>query len=131
MTLILRTILYGLAITCLIQCSKPIELPEGDAGNGGLFIPGGFEALVVTDSIGRARHITVNDNGDIYVKLTFNDSMQGRGGTVGLRDTNADGKADVAAGKAALLGAPGAFLPRRLRPRNCPTAAVTATAGRR
>jgi hypothetical protein len=96
-TLILKTILYGLAITCLVQCSKPLELPAGDAGNGGLFFPGGFEAVVVTDSIGRARHITLYDNGDIYVKLTFNDAMHGGGGTVGLRDTNYDGKADTIA----------------------------------
>ncbi|HEY4155255.1 MAG TPA: c-type cytochrome [Puia sp.] len=69
-------------------------LPPGDPDNGGLILPGGFEALVVADSIGRARHLAVNDNGDIYVKLTYNDAMKGRGGTVGLRDTNNDGKAD-------------------------------------
>ena len=37
--------------------------------NGGLFLPDGFEATVVVDSLpGRARHLAVNDNGDIYVK---------------------------------------------------------------
>jgi hypothetical protein len=51
----------------------------------------------VADSIGRARHLTVNDNGDIYVKLVYNDVMQGAGGTVGLRDTDNDGKADIIA----------------------------------
>jgi len=70
------------------------RLPEADPDNGGLFLPDGFGAVVVADSIGRARHIVVNDNGDIYVKLTFNDSLKGRGGTVGIRDTNNDGKAD-------------------------------------
>ncbi|MEO8474190.1 MAG: c-type cytochrome [Chryseolinea sp.] len=95
MTLNLKTILYGLTITSLVQCSKPIDLPEGDPDNGGLFMPGGFETVVVTDSIGPARHIAVNNNGDIYVKLTFNDAMHGGGGTVGLRDTNHDGKADT------------------------------------
>jgi glucose/arabinose dehydrogenase len=30
----------------------------------------------------------------IYVKLSFNDAMKGKGGTVGLRDLNGDGKAD-------------------------------------
>jgi len=60
---------------------------------GGLFLPGGFEALVVADSTGRARHITVNDNGDIYVKLSSSD-MAG-GGNIALRDTTGDGKADV------------------------------------
>lgn len=65
-----------------------------DADNGGLILPGGFGALVVADSTGRARHLTVNENGDLYVKLTFNDKMDGGGGTVGLRDLNGDGKAD-------------------------------------
>lgn len=79
------------ACTC---CKSPVKLPPSDPDNGGLFLPTGFEALVVTDSIGRARHIAVNDNGDIYVKLTFNDAMKGSGGTVGLRDLDGDGKAD-------------------------------------
>ena len=79
------------------SCEKSIDLPEGDADNGGLILPGNFEALVVVDSIGRARHLAVNNNGDIYVKLTFNDAMHGAGGTVGLRDTNHDGKADTIA----------------------------------
>lgn len=93
----LRIILAGLTIMSLAQCNKPVELPKGDTDNGGLFFPQGFEAVVVADSVGRARHIAVNDNGDIYVKLTFNDAMHGRGGTVGLRDTNGDGKADTVA----------------------------------
>ena len=39
--------------------------------NGGLIMPDGFEAVVVVDSLpGHARHLAVNDNGDIYVKLT-------------------------------------------------------------
>ncbi|MEJ1242268.1 c-type cytochrome [Chryseolinea sp. T2] len=92
-----KAILFGLTILGLVNCSRPVELPKADPDNGGLFFPEGFEAVVVTDSIGRARHITVNDNGDIYVKLTFNDAMNGSGGTVGLRDTDSDGKADTIA----------------------------------
>ena len=61
--------------------------------NGGLFLPGNFEAVVVADSIGPARHIAVNDNGDIYVKLRF--SKVGEGGNVALRDSTNDGKADI------------------------------------
>ncbi|HWK05151.1 MAG TPA: c-type cytochrome [Puia sp.] len=71
------------------------ELPPGDRNNGGLFLPGHFEAVIVADSIGSARHITVNDNGDIYVKLVYNDAMNGKGGTVALRDVDHDGKADI------------------------------------
>ena len=95
--LISKVLLFGLAVILFFQCTRSPKLPKGDPDNGGLILPGNFEALVVTDSIGRARHIAVNDNGDIYVKLTFNDAMHGAGGTVGLRDTNADGKADTIA----------------------------------
>lgn len=77
----------------IINCNTD-KLPPSDPDNGGLFFPDGFEATVVVDSIGRARHLAVNENGDIYVKLTYNDKMKGRGGSVALRDMNTDGKAD-------------------------------------
>ena len=67
-------------------------LPDGDPGNGGLTLPGGFEAVVVVDSIGGARHIAVNDNGDIYVKLR---ASYPDGSNVALRDEDNDGKADI------------------------------------
>jgi len=85
-------------LSCLITFSfvdykRPSVLPAGDPDNGGLFLPGNFEALVVSEGIGRARHIAVNDNGDIYVKLRS--SRPGEGGNVAIRDTNKDGKADI------------------------------------
>ncbi len=96
--LFVKVIVIVLIVAGLSRCASPAtSLPPGDPGNGGLFLPGNFEAVVVADSIGRARHITVNDNGDVYVKLSFNDAMHGWGGTVGLRDNNNDGKADVIA----------------------------------
>ncbi len=82
-----------LSIITFIQCNEKIELPAGDAANGGLYLPTGFEAVVVADSIGPARHIAVNDNGDMYVKLRFTRNEQE--GNVALRDTNNDGKADI------------------------------------
>src|SRR5689334_5892221 len=95
-SIISKGILLSLLLFVFGQCEKKHQvLPPGDPDNGGLFLPSGFEALVVADSTGRARHITVNDNGDIYVKLTYNDKMKGAGGTVGLRDVNNDGKADT------------------------------------
>ncbi|HEX8038094.1 MAG TPA: cytochrome C, partial [Chryseosolibacter sp.] len=75
-----------------MKCSSTGELPAGEADNGGLFLPDGFEAVVVVDSLkGRARHIAVNDNGDIYVKARF----PAEGGNIALRDTTGDGKADI------------------------------------
>ena len=81
------------------QCKKPVShsLPPADPDNGGLLLPGNFSAVVVTQGIGPARHLAVNDNGDIYVKLTFNEAMEGRGGSVALRDKDGDGKADMKA----------------------------------
>ncbi len=81
-----------LLVITLTKCTSTLELPPGDAGNGGLFLPDGFEAIVVVDSLkGRARHIAVNDNGDIYVKARF----PREGGNIALRDTTGDGKADI------------------------------------
>lgn len=77
----------------LISCNTS-KLPNSDPDNGGLFLPDNFETLVVVDSIGKARHLVVNDNGDIYVKLTFNPAMDRTKGTVGLRDLDNDGRAD-------------------------------------
>lgn len=78
---------------CFTHCRTRIRLPNGDAGNAGLILPGGFEALAVTDSVGPARHMAVNDNGDVYVRLQF--ANGGTGTSVALRDTNNDGKADI------------------------------------
>src|SRR5438552_19082547 len=89
-----QQLLLPLTVLFLAGC-HPAPLPPSDKDNGGLILPGGFEALVVRDSIGRARHIAVNDNGDIYVKLSFNDAMKGKGGSVGLRVLSGDGKADA------------------------------------
>ena len=75
----------------LSQCQTHPELPSSDADNGGLFLPEKFEALVVVDSIGRTRHIAVNENGDIYAQLNNPDDGKG---TIALRDLNQDGRAD-------------------------------------
>jgi glucose/arabinose dehydrogenase/mono/diheme cytochrome c family protein len=89
-----KTVSIIMLAICLVACKQRLDLPTADADNGGLVLPKNFEALVVVDSIGPARHLAVNDNGDIYVKLTYNDAMNGAGGTVGLRDLNGDGRAD-------------------------------------
>src|SRR5438128_2610347 len=37
--------------------------------NSGLQLPAGFCATIFADSLGDARHVVVNDNGDVYVAI--------------------------------------------------------------
>ncbi len=90
---LLRMLMTLLLITYVFSCTRVPDLPAGDPDQGGLFLPENFEALVVADSIGRARHLAISDNGDIYVRLSSSDSIHG--GNIALRDTNKDGKADI------------------------------------
>ena len=57
----------------------------------GISVPKGFKAVIVADTLGIARHITVNKNGDVYVKLG---RLKNGKGIVRLRDKNGDGVAD-------------------------------------
>ena len=65
-----------------------------DADNGGLTLASGFCALVVAKDVGRARHMAVRPNGDLYVAI---DNAPGGvvGGILALRDTDGDGRPDV------------------------------------
>lgn len=78
----------------LTNCTnkQAFVIPNTDADNGGLYLPDGFGALVVADSVGPTRHLAVNANGDIYAKLRI---TTGNLGNVALRDTDNDGKADI------------------------------------
>lgn len=59
--------------------------------SAGIELPTGFEATVVHEGVGAARHIAVKENGDVYIALR--EKEQGKG-TVALRDQNGDGKAE-------------------------------------
>jgi hypothetical protein len=61
------------------------------ADNVTLKLPAGFNAVVFADGLGSARHLSVNANGDVYVKLG---RLKNGSGIYRLRDTNGDGKAD-------------------------------------
>ena len=65
---------------------------SADTDNGSIILPDGFAALLVADEVGKARHIVVRDNGDLYVKLKSTDNG---GGILALRDTTGDGRADL------------------------------------
>jgi glucose/arabinose dehydrogenase len=66
--------------------------PSCDADNGSITLPKGFCALVAADGLGAARHMAVAPNGDVYVALQ---GAGEKGGVVGLRDTNGDGKFEM------------------------------------
>jgi glucose/arabinose dehydrogenase len=63
--------------------------------NGGITLPAGFAASVFADNLGKARHIVVNSNGDVYIKI---DELKDGHGIFRLRDTNKDGKAEDISG---------------------------------
>ncbi|WP_353182856.1 c-type cytochrome [Parapedobacter lycopersici] len=81
-----------MAVACNGTNTNGTALPASDSDNGGLILPGGFEALTIIDSVGPTRHIAVNENGDIYAK--FRMSKKGEGGSVAMRDLDGDGKID-------------------------------------
>src|SRR4051812_40401042 len=77
------------AAVVLMAAHTPSVAPKCDDE---IKLPAGFCAVVFADSVAGARHLAVARNGDVFV------SAQGRGGGAGvvaLRDTNADGRADV------------------------------------
>jgi len=64
-------------------------------------LPAGFKYSVVADNLGRARHISVNTNGDVYIKL---ERLKDGKGIYRLRDLNGDGQADDIQGFANYTG---------------------------
>ena len=86
----------GLIVQLLISCTSDTEPPvvlAPDEGNGGITLPDKFGAIVVVDTLGRGRHIAINDNGDIYLHMARL-NWDGKG-IVALRDSTGDGRADI------------------------------------
>ncbi|MES2330280.1 MAG: PQQ-dependent sugar dehydrogenase [Bacteroidota bacterium] len=69
-----------------------------DADNANLKLPAGFGALRVAEGLGKARHIAVTPQGDIYIKV--NGKVAEGKGILKLHDTNGDGKSDETTGLA-------------------------------
>jgi glucose/arabinose dehydrogenase len=73
------------------DAARPATSVQCDPDDGGLTLTAGFCALVAHDGVGRARHIAVAPNGNVYVALR---EPSGGGAIVALRDTNGDGRLD-------------------------------------
>jgi len=95
--LLIGTLFYVLMISACSTKKEESELTDVDPDNGkeqtaNLELPDGFSAIVVADTLGKARHIAVNDNGDLYAKMkTVKD---GEHGILAMRDTDGDGVID-------------------------------------
>jgi len=91
--------------------SEPASEPAAETANAGatspyaaatgtedpatsIRVPEGFSATVFADELGRTRHLAVREDGTVYAALRS--AVDGRG-TVALRDTDGDGRADETA----------------------------------
>ncbi|TKG95976.1 sorbosone dehydrogenase [Puteibacter caeruleilacunae] len=90
--LITKLLICSALLSCQSNGHKEQSAYPTDPNNVSLQLPEGFHAFIVTDQLGRGRHITINTNGDMYVSLRQKKNDKG---AVALRDTNGDGRADV------------------------------------
>ena len=90
MNKLITSITFLLVIT-LTACGSDSTKKVKEAIAGSLKLPPGFKAVVVAEKLGQARHLVVNSNGDVYVKL---ERLKDGKGIIRLRDTNGDGIAD-------------------------------------
>jgi len=89
----LAILLMALIINaCTGDKSSNQNLPKPDPNNAGLTLPNNFGAIITADNLGKARHIAVNSNGDLYVKLRQIDNSGH--GIVALRDNDGNGIMD-------------------------------------
>lgn len=94
-------LMLGLTLSACSEAPKDTEAEAQTAQNTPsewadrtLILPDGFEAIAVADAVGRARHIAVRDNGDIYIQLQ---KLKDGKGIAALRDHDGDGRADTLA----------------------------------
>ncbi|HVM88694.1 MAG TPA: PQQ-dependent sugar dehydrogenase [Puia sp.] len=94
----------GLLFRCLLAISLLAETSCGDNNTAPktavqnkteIILPEGFSSSIVADTVGPLRHIAVNRQGDIYVKLS---GLKNGKGIYCLSDTDHDGKADKRTG---------------------------------
>jgi glucose/arabinose dehydrogenase len=91
-----RLLIPFLSIFCLFEvnvvaANDSTTVKNTISADEDLKLPPGFKAVVVAEKLGKARHLVVNTNGDLYVKL---ERPRNGKGIVRLRDTNGDGRAD-------------------------------------
>lgn len=91
-TVMIAVTAFGNDTTRLNPSSKRQALKEEAPA---ITLPQGFNSTVVTTGLGKARHLTVAANGDVFVKL---EKLKDGKGIIRLHDANNDGKADEISG---------------------------------
>ena len=85
----MKKLLFFFILTALLFATTGLFAQTPDQVK--INLPAGFTSEVIAKNLDRARHIVVNSNGDIYIKLA---RVRRGGGIVRLRDKNSDGKID-------------------------------------
>jgi len=99
--LITKFLFFSLVLLAFSACRQKQENTEGrtdlaiSPDNAGIKVPDGFGVIKVADSLGAPRHIAVNSNGAIYLKLRK--PIDGEG-ILYLEDQDGDGIADTKEG---------------------------------
>jgi glucose/arabinose dehydrogenase len=86
---------------CISGCNKNKTSENKTPVKADLKLPAGFSGAIIADSLGPVRHLAVNSQGNIYVKLN---ALKDGKGIIFLTDTNHDG---VMEQKSAFAGYPG------------------------
>ncbi len=90
---------YKITVCCFLFISTTFQSysqqVKPDTDHGGLSLAKGFDALTVVNESGKARHIAVDKNGTVFIKLR---QLKNGKGIIILKDENGDGKADQVKG---------------------------------
>ncbi len=91
------TAFFAVVLITLTACGSDTTKLKNNlaAVEPAITLPGGFNAVKVISDLGRARHIVVAPNGDVFVKL---EKLKDGKGIYRLHDSNGDGKADEVTG---------------------------------
>src|ERR1700748_1667131 len=88
--------LFTVAALAIYGCnSKPAENKNAALSKTDLRLTGGFSATIVADSIGPVRHLALNKDGEIFVKLN---ALKDGKGIYLLSDTDHDGRMEKKTG---------------------------------
>ncbi|MBA2563221.1 MAG: sorbosone dehydrogenase, partial [Chitinophagaceae bacterium] len=88
----LLILIVAVTVSCNNEKQQAVQATSVDTT---ITLPVGFSASVFADTLGSARNIAFNSNGDIFVKLG---GIKNGRGILRLRDTNNDGVADNISG---------------------------------